>query len=386
MVTDPTGVQRVVVIGGGTGGTVVLNKLSTALEDGLADGNIELTLVTDTLEHVYKPLFLYVAFNRKKVANSRRPHQELLDRQVEVRLEHVSDIDTDSKRLTFESGSEPLRYDYLVIAIGARLVPETIDGLEDSAHHFYSATAAEALRDELATFTSGHLVSSTAGMPHMCPAAPIEFVLIADEWFRDRGYRDDIEITYTYPLEDVHGKQAIADWVRPLFEERDIAVETSFEVESAESDEKQLVAGNGRTLNYDLLVTIPPHAGGPLVERAELGHQWIEVDKHTLEATHADHVYALGDITDVPTSKAGSAAHYQAGVVAERIRSEVHGQPPTATYDGKTLCFVETGLEKATFVSFGYDEEPVVRPPSQFVHLAKLAYNESYWLTARGLL
>nr|WP_245800552.1 FAD/NAD(P)-binding oxidoreductase [Natrinema saccharevitans] len=227
-------------------------------------------------------------------------------------------------------------------------------------------------------------MSSTIGMPQMCPAAPIEFVFIADEWFRKRGYREDIEITYTYPLESARAKQAIADWVTPVFDDREINLETPFEVESVGAE--TVTTTDDRTLEHDLSVGIPPHAGDDLISQSDLGEEWIEVDQHTLEVTRADDVYALGDATDVQTSKAGSAAHYQAGVVADRLASEARGHTPTARYDGKTLCFVEAGLEEATFVKFGYGEESVVREPSQFIHWAKLAYNESYWLTARGLL
>lgn len=387
MATDSADVdgQRVVIVGGGTGGTVVANKLADALRGELEAGTLEVTLVTDTPDHVYKPIFLYVAFDRKSVADSRRPQQELLDRRVECRLDHVTAIDTDEKRLSLED-DDSLDYDHLVIATGATLDPEAVDGLAEGGHHFYTADAAEALRDELATFTAGHLVLSTVGIPHMCPAAPIEFALIVDDWLRERGRRDDVELTYTYPVDGAHTIESIDDWLTPLLAERDIALEIAFEVESVDPDHEHITATDGRSLEYDLLVTIPPHVGGPLVERAELGEEWIEVDNHTLEATRAEDVYALGDITDVPTSKAGSAAHYQAGVVADRVASAVRGQTPTTTYDGRTLCFVEAGLEEATFVSFDYDLDPVVRPPSQFVHWAKLAYNESYWLTARGLL
>jgi sulfide:quinone oxidoreductase len=143
----------------------------------------------------------------------------------------------------------------------------------------------------------------------------------------------------------------------------------------------------GEELDYDLLVTIPPHDGVPMIREAGLGDDgWVEVDRNTLEAVHADDVFALGDASDVPAPKAGSAAHYQAGVVADRLASLVDGGVPTATYDGKTVCFLEAGMDEATFVSFDYENEPYLRPESRPVHWAKLAYNESYWLTARGLL
>ncbi len=218
----------------------------------------------------------------------------------------------------------------------------------------------------------------------MCPAAPVEFVLIADDWLSQRGLRDDVEITYTYPIDDAHAVSTLADWVRPTFEQRDINLETGFEVETVGPNTVR--AADGRRLEHDLLVGIPPHSGSELIRHSPLGDEWIEVDQYTLEAVHGTDIYALGDATDVPTSKAGSAAHYQAGVVADRLASELQGQIPTARYDGKTLCFVEAGLDEATYLEFDYDSAPPIRDPSRVVHYAKLSYNESYWLTARGLI
>jgi len=219
----------------------------------------------------------------------------------------------------------------------------------------------------------------------MCPAAPLEFVFMADDWLRERGLREDVEITYTYPIQRVHGNPHIAEWARPIMDDRDINVETFFNPE--EIDDGTIQTMEGSELSYDLLVAIPPHRGLDLVTEAGLGDRgWVDVDKHTLEAEHAENVYALGDAAATGVPKAGSVAHYQAGVVSQRIASEVRGRPATATYDGKTLCFVETGMDAASYVEFDYEHPPSPAPPSEKLHWAKLAYNESYWLTARGLL
>jgi sulfide:quinone oxidoreductase len=215
----------------------------------------------------------------------------------------------------------------------------------------------------------------------------VEFVLMADAWFRKRGLREDVEITYTYPIQRSHGIQSVADWATERFEARDINVETFFNAEEVDPDAGVLHSMEGKELDYDLLVGIPPHTGSDLVTEAGLGEDgWVDVDKTTLEATAAEDVYAVGDVADVPTSKAGSVAHYAAGTIADRITSRVRGQVPTATYDGKTICFIEAGMDEATFVEFDYGTEPEVRPESTPVHWAKLGYNEAYWLTARGLL
>ena len=378
--------EHIVIVGGGTGGTVLANRLAETLEPELDDGDVRVTMVTDNEDHVYKPTFLYVPFGKKTTEDARRPVRELVDRRVDIRYDRVTDVDTDGKRLSLADG-RAVRYDHLTLAMGVELVPDEVPGLQEGGHHFYGPEGAERLRDDLADFTEGHLVLSVIGVPHMCPAAPVEFTLMVDDWLRKRGVREDVDLTYTYPIQRAHGIQSVADWATDQFDERDIDVQTFFNAEEVDPDEQVLHSMEGKELDYDLLVAIPPHTGSDLVTEAGLGEGgWVDVDKQTLEATAAEDVYAIGDVADVPTSKAGSVAHYEAGVVADRIASKARGQVPTATYEGKTVCFIEAGMDEATFIEFGYGDEPTVRPASKPVHWAKLGYNESYWLTARGLL
>ncbi|WP_135824146.1 NAD(P)/FAD-dependent oxidoreductase [Halorussus ruber] len=378
--------RRIAIVGGGVGGTVLANRLADELAEEIDAGEVEVSLVTDSPEHVYKPVFLYVAFGMRDVADGVRPLDQLLDRRVRLRIAHVQQIDTDAKRIERDDGAT-LDYDYLVVTTGAELAPETVPGLVEGAHHYYSPDGATALRDALAEFTEGRIVLGVVGMPHMCPVAPLEFVFIADAWFGERGLGEDVSITYTYPADRAHSLDAIADWAEPRLADRGIETVTSFEVASVAPDERIVTATDGERLDYDLFVTIPPHRGDPLIARSGLGDEgWIDVDQHTLEAERADDVYAFGDNADLPTSKAGSAAHYEASVVAKRLASRVRGRTPTAVYSGKTLCFVEAGLDEATYVSLDYETQPDLPEPSRTIHWAKLAYNESYWLTARGLL
>jgi sulfide:quinone oxidoreductase len=378
--------EHVVIVGGGTGGTVLANDLADRLGSEIDTGEVRLTLVNDGPEHVYKPVWLYVPFGQREPAEGRRPLRELLDDRVRLRIDRVTDIDTDAQRLRYRDRPESVSYDYLVVATGSRLAPEEVPGLREGGHDYYSEDGATALREELLSFTEGHLVLSVVGSPHMCPAAPLEFVFMADDWFRERGLREDVDITYTYPIQRVHGNPHIAEWARPLMDDRDIGVETFFNADSVDTDARTLASMEGTELDYDLLVAIPPHRGVDLVTEAGLGDGWVDVDKHTLEAAAAANVYAVGDTADIGVPKAGSVAHYQAGVVGQRIASEVRGYPATATYDGKTVCFVETGMDTASFVEFDYENPPSPVVPSKMIHWSKLAYNESYWLTARGLL
>jgi sulfide:quinone oxidoreductase len=377
---------RIAVLGGGTGGTVLANKLASKLDAEIDAGDVGVTLIDDTGVHVYKPVWLYVAFGGADPAEGHRPLDDLLDRQVRLRTGRVTAIDAGAKRLTIDSGA-PLDYDHLVVATGARLVPDRIPGLVEGAHDFYSENGAERLRDALAAFDGGRVVLSVAGMPHMCPAAPVEFTLMVEDWLRERGLREVSEVVYTAPSERSHKLPPVADWAEERFDARGVESHTGFTVERVDPDDRTLHAADGRALDYDLLVTIPPHAGVDLVADAGLGDDgWVETDPRTLEAASADDVYAIGDTTDLERPMAGSVAHYQAGVVADRIAARVRGYRPTATYDGKVLCFLEAGLDEATFVSFDYDSMPDLRGESKLVHWAKGAYNESYWLTARGLI
>ncbi|MFD1684225.1 NAD(P)/FAD-dependent oxidoreductase [Halobellus litoreus] len=379
--------EEIVIVGGGTGGTVLANDLADRLEPELEAGEIQVTLVNDDPDHVYKPVWLYVPFGQREPDDGRRRLRSLVDDAVDVRIDRVTDIDTDAKQLRYHEGDEPVDYDHLVLATGSTLAPEEVPGLAEAGHDYYSEAGSEALREELLSFTEGELVLSVVGTPHMCPAAPLEFVFMADDWFRERGLRDDVDITYTYPIQRVHGNPHIAEWARPIMDERDINVETFFNAESVDPTSQTITSMEGSELDYDLLVSIPPHRGIDLIAEAGLGDDgWVDVDKHTLEAEAADDVYALGDTAATGVPNAGSVAHYQAGVVGQRLASEIRGRPATATYDGKTLCFIETGMDAASFVEFDYENPPSPAPPSQKLHWSKLAYNESYWLTARGLL
>ena len=374
--------QRIVIVGGGTGGAVLANRLADKLD--LENGEAEIVVINDGPDHVYKPTFLYIPFGKRTVEDASQPLVDLLDRRVDLVIDRVEAIDTSSKQLTMATG-DPMPYDYLVLATGSKLAPEEVPGLKEGGHHFYDPEGAARLRDALAEFESGHLVLSVIGVPHMCPAAPLEFVFMADEWLRELGRRDDIEITYTYPIQRIHGLEPVAEWAQPRFDEKGINAETFFNSEEIDAENQVIKTMEGTELDYDLLVAIPPHTGDPMIEAAGLGDNgWVEVDKHTLEAMHAEDVYAIGDTADVPTSKAGSVAHYEAGALADRLVSELHGQVPTDRYGGKTICFIEAGMDEGTFIEFDYERPPEPRPENKFIHWAKLAYNESYWLTARG--
>ncbi len=378
---------KICVVGGGSGGTIVANRLADNLRPELEAGDVEVVVLNDTSYQLYRPATLYMAFGRSEVSEVKRPVEDLLDPRVKFRQKKAVSLDPDTKTLDLASG-ETCNYDYAVLTTGSKLAMDEVPGLKEAGHHFYGPEGSEELREKLANFDSGRIVVSVIGVPHMCPVAPMEFSFLADDWFRKRGKRDEVEIVYTYPINGIFGFDSIANWARPLMEERDIKTETLFNPDEIDPEEKVMHTAEGTEMEFDLLVAIPPHKGDDLIKSADLGDgEWIETNQYTLEAARAEDVYAIGDAADVPTSKAGSVAHYESGVVADRLASQARGQTPTARYEGKTICFID-GVDgnKATFLEFKYGEEPEVPKESKLIHWAKHSYNEAYWLTAKGLL
>lgn len=376
----------IVIVGGGVGGTVTANRLQKKLQREVAGGDVRIRIVTDNPHHIYKPTFFYVPWGESEPEDARRPLADLVDRRVDLVYDRVTEVDTSDKSLTLsENGTLP--YDYLVVATGATPDLEATPGFgpDEDGYHFYNAEAAMELREALADFDEGHLVLSVIGTPHVCPAAPVEFTMLADDRFRKLGKRDDIDITYTYPLPRLHGVGPVAEWAKPRYEERDIGTQTMFNPETVDSDEQVIHSVEGTEMEYDMLVGIPEFKPSPLIRESGLGEEWMEVDKHTLESEHAENVFGIGDVTDLPTSKAGSVAHYAAGTVVDRIAALVRGHNPRTIFEGDTICFLEAGTDEGSHISFDYESDPVVRDETEFIHWAKFAYNEMYWLTARGL-
>ena len=378
---------KICVVGGGSGGTIVANRLADNLRPELESGEVEVVVLNDTPYQLYKPATLYMAFGRSEVSEVKRPVEELLNPRVKFRQKKAVSINPEDKTLDLASG-ETCNYDYVVLTTGSKLAMDDVPGLKEAGHHFYGPEGSTELREELANFEAGKIVVSVIGVPHMCPVAPMEFAFLADDWFRTRDKRDDVEIVYTYPMNDIFGMDPIADWARPLMEERNIKTETLFNPEKIDPDEKVIHTVEGSEMDFDLLVAIPPHKGDDLIKSADLGDgEWVDTNQYTLEAERANDVYVIGDAADVPTSKAGSVAHYESGVVADRLASQARGETPTARYDGKTVCFVDgVDGDKATFIQFEYGEEPDLPEESKLIHWAKHSYNEAYWLTAKGLL
>lgn len=369
--------QRVVVLGGGVGGTLVANLLADRLGDA---GRV--TVVDETGMHLYQPGFLYVALGQANGMWLSRDERMLLRKDVELAVEAATSIDTAKREVAVARGGS-IPYDHLVIATGSRLMPETIPGMPGVAHEFYSLPGALRLREALRRFRGGRIVVGIAGIPYKCPPAPVEFVLMLEDALRDRGIRKQTEITLLSPLNRAFTIESASKLVQPLFERRGIGLRTFFNVEAVDPRRGVVTSIEGEEAEFDLLVLVPPHAGQTVIASSGLGDAggWIPTDRHTLEHKTAAGVFALGDATDLPISKSGSTAHFQAPVVASRIASTVNGTAPSVSYGGRVMCFLETGRGRATALRFDYEHPPVPPAPSPIWHAAKWLFNRLYWYT-----
>jgi sulfide:quinone oxidoreductase len=368
---------RIVVLGGGVGGTLAANLLSKEL-----GREARVTVIDPTGMHVYQPGFLYLALGEANGRWLTRDERTLLRRDVDLAIERAVQIHPDAGSVELERGGS-LDWDYLVIATGARLVPEEIPGLAEGAFGFYSLEDAERLREELRRFRGGRVKVGVAGIPYKCPPAPVEFVFMLDQYLRRRGLRDRSEITLLSPLNRAFTIESASKLIQPIMSERGIDLETFFNVESVDPSAGVVSSLEGDKAVYDLLVLVPPHRGQDLIDASHMGGPggWIPTDRHTLQVEDQERIFAIGDGTDLPISKSGSTAHFEAPVVASRISSLIRGTAPRSNYGGRVMCFLETGDGRATALRFDYEHPPVPPQPNRMWHAAKWLFNRLYWET-----
>lgn len=368
---------RVVVLGGGVGGTLVANLLDKQL-----GRDATVTVVDPTGMHDYQPGYLSVALGQARGHWLSRDERTLLRRDVDLAVERAIRIHPDAGTVQLERGGS-LGWDYLVVGTGARLVPEQIPGLTEGSFEFYSLTGAERLSQELHRFRGGRIKVGVAGIPYKCPPAPVEFTLMLDGLLRQRGLRDASEITLLSPLNRAFTIESASAMIQPIMERRGIGLTTFFNVEAVDASAGVVESLEGEKQEYDLLVLVPPHKGAQVVTDSGLGDPggWLPTDKRTLNVQGSDRIFALGDATNLPISKSGSTAHFEAPVIASRVASLVKGTAPTQNYGGRVMCFLETGDGRATSLRFDYEHPPIPPRPNRAWHVAKWLFNRLYWET-----
>lgn len=377
--------NNILIVGSGLAGTIVANGLCRQIGDELRSGKAHITVLGATDTHMYQPGLLYLPFGRIREADLFRDERKVLDERVSFHVDPATNIDVQNKTVTTKSGKS-FGYDYLVIATGSRIRPEKIPGMTEGGHWFYDLEGARKLREALRNFQGGKIVVNI-NAPHKCPVAPIEVVFMLRDYLIGRGLMDKSEITYTYPIGRLHALEPVANWAKPEFDKAGIKYETLFNAKEVDPKAKTITSEENSTLPYDLLITIPPHTGAQVIEDSKLGAGgWVPTVRETLLQENSNNVFVVGDTTNIPISKAGSTAHFEADTIVDNLSSLVKEGCWARNYDGKVFCFVETGLNSGTYVWFNYTTPPNPGPPSQMIHWFKLAYNRLYWLSARGLL
>ncbi|HET6966316.1 MAG TPA: FAD/NAD(P)-binding oxidoreductase [Acidimicrobiales bacterium] len=385
--------RRIVIVGGGTGGTLAANRLRHLIPDF----DTEIVVVDGNDRHLYQPGLLHVPFGLAQPAAIVRSRQRQLRPGIVFIRSEVERVDLESDRVILADGS-PLGYDVLVVASGAALRPEETEGLtgpgwRDNVLTFYDLEGAAALAGVLATMDSGRLVVNVVDLPIKCPVAPLEFCFLADWFLRRRGVRQRVELTYVTPLDGVFTRPVANRELSGLLDSKGIEVVTEFNTGEADGAGGRLVSYDGREIAFDLAVVVPLHGGAPYVERSEgLGDElgFVPTDPSTLQSKVRPNVFVLGDATDLPSSKAGSVTHFQGHALTRNVACYLKGEPITSSFDGHANCFVETGFGKALLIDFNYEYEPLpghypgpiglpLLKESRLNHLAKMEFESFYW-------
>jgi sulfide:quinone oxidoreductase len=386
--------KRLLILGGGTAGTMVANRLVNEL-----DADWKITVVDADETHYYQPGFLFIPFGIYNRGDVMKPKRDYLPPGVEVIISPIERIEPDQQRVRIRKDGRTLPYDYLIIATGSRVVPEETPGLlehewQKSIFDFYTVDGASALRRFLHSWEGGRLVLNVAEMPIKCPVAPLEFLFLADWYFHEQGLRDRVDLTLVTPLPSAFTKPRASAILGDILEEKGIHVVPEFNIERAEPDEKAVYSYDGTKVEYDLLVTIPVNMGSKLIEASGLGDDlnFVPTERHTLKAKDFDNIFVLGDATDLPSSKAGSVAHFQVDGFVENFLRYIDGLELRPTFDGHANCYIESGFGKGFLIDFNYDVEPLpgkfplpgigpfsLLQESRVNHWGKMMFRWMYW-------
>jgi sulfide:quinone oxidoreductase len=386
--------KRLVVLGAGTAGTIVVNKLRPKLPSA----EWQITVVEQGDTHFYQPGYLLIPFGTYQPHEVMKPIRRFIPPGVDVVKGEIDRVAPETNTVLLTDGRS-LVYDQLVIATGTTPRPDQTPGLvgdqwRDSIHDFYTYDGAVALSEKLRTWPGGRLVVHVVDMPIKCPVAPLEFTFLADSFFRDKDMRDQVEITYVTPLPGAFTKPIASSLLGGMLDERKVDVESDFMVEHVDPVTKTLVSYDEREVPFDLLVTVPLNMGADFVARSGLGDElnYVKVDKRTLQSIQYDNIFAVGDASNIPASKAGSVAHFAAEVFTHNFLRHIHGLPMDEAFDGHANCFVESGDGKGMLIDFNYDTEPLpgkypvpglgpfsLLKESEVNHWGKLSFRWIYW-------
>lgn len=385
--------KNLLILGAGTAGTMMANQLRSKLKKD----QWQITIVDQNKTHYYQPGFLFLPFDIYTEDQVKKVGKKFIPNGVNYVQKKIDRIFPEENKVKLED--ETINYDILIIATGSKIAPEEVEGMKGKNWHknvfdFYTYEGALALRNKLRDWQGGKMVVHLTEMPIKCPVAPLEFAFLADSYFKEKGMRDKVELTYVTPLSGAFTKEKSAETLGYLLEEKKINLEIDFAIESVDNENNKIIDYGGKEVEYDLLVTIPTNMGDDVIERSGMGDDlnFVPTHHHTLQSKDHENVFVIGDATDVPASKAGSVAHFQSETLTDNILLYIDGKPLKEEFDGHANCFIETGDNKALLIDFNYKQEPVegtfpfsvlgplkLLKESVFNHWGKLAFRWIYW-------
>ena len=353
--------KRIVILGAGTAGTMMANKLRNSLD--IEDWNI--TIVDQFKTHYYQPGFLFIPFGIYNKEDVVKPKADFIPSGVNLIFSPIDRIEAEANKVHLEGG-KVLNYDFLIIATGTKTFPEETPGLKDKLWYreifdFYTVEGAVALQKFFKSWEGGKLVMAITELPYKCPVAPLEFVFLADAYFTEIGIRDKVDISYVTPMPGAFTKPIATKMLSELLAEKNIKVIPDFYIERVDNDEKKLVSYDEKEIPFDVLTVVPMNMGDEMIERSGLGDdmRFVPTDKETLQSKQHKNIFVLGDASNIPTSKAGSVAHFAAEILFENLMSAIEGRPLHAKFDGHANCYIETGFGKGALIDFNYETEPL---------------------------
>ena len=386
--------KSLLILGAGTGGTMMANHLRKKL-----DGNEwEITIIDQNETHYYQPGYLFLPFDVYEPEDIVKPIKEFIPKGVKLLQRKIDKINAASNEVLLSDGAA-IKYDVLIIATGAKIAPEEVEGMsgeewQKSIFDFYTFEGALALRNKLRDWEGGKLLVHITEMPIKCPVAPLEFAFLADSFFKHKKMRDKVDITFVTPLSGAFTKPMATVALGHLLEEKNINIVGDFAIEKVDGVNKKIIDYGDREVPFDLLVTVPTNKGDELIARSGMGDDlnYVPTNKATLQSIAHENIFVIGDASNIPASKAGSVAHFEAEILVENILHFINNEPLKAEFDGHTNCFIETGDGKALLIDFNYSHQPVegtfpfpgVGPlkllkESRMNHFGKLAFRWVYW-------
>jgi sulfide:quinone oxidoreductase len=386
--------KNLVILGAGTSGTMMANHLVSKLP--IEEWSI--TIIDQYKTHYYQPGFLFLPFDIYTTKQVKKNGKDFIPNKVNYIQKRIERIIPENNTVELETG-ESLDYTILIIATGTKIAPDEIEGMNGPEWHktifdFYTYEGAKALRNKLRDWEGGKLVVHITEMPIKCPVAPLEFAFLADSYFKHKGMRDKVDITFVTPLDGAFTKPKATEALHYLLEEKNIKEVTDFNIERVDYKNNKIVDYADTEVEYDLLVTVPTNMGDDLIERSGMGDDlnYVPTHKATLQTKDYENIFAIGDATNLPASKAGSVAHFEAEILTENILRYIKGEPLKEDFDGHANCFIETGNGKALLIDFNYTHEPVegtfpfpgigplkLLKESRTNHMGKMAFRWIYW-------